>query len=299
MANVRLIKRRIKTANNISQITKAMELVAASKMKRAQQQAITGKLYADKIFTMVRTLASRTDTTHHPLLKQVDDQREDKRVASKRLVILISTNKGLCGGLNTNLFRFVMRQFPQQAAYDWISVGSKGSQFLAQLGVPLLADFSNVVPFVENVPAITEFAIEKFVAGEYQEVNLVFNEFLSALRYEPRAKQLLPIRMTDITESDASSPDAPAPLPFLIEPDPKAVFETLLPHYVENQVRDALLEAEASEHSARMVAMRNATDNARALMDDLSLVYNKARQEKITYEITDMVTARLAFEGVS
>jgi F-type H+-transporting ATPase subunit gamma len=299
MANARLIKRRIKSAQNISQITKAMELVAASKMKKAQLQAFSGKLYADKIRTMVCTLAGMADTIHHSLLMG-SKQEEVQKTNMKRLGIFISTNKGLCGGLNTNLFRFMVRMCPDEQSHDWITLGQKGSVFLAQMKKTLLADFSENQPFSHVIPALTDLVIEKFTQQQYAGVDLVYNEFISALQYTPRLKRLLPIRLEDISASGAASNSQNIDnqeLPFLIEPDPQEVFNELLPHYVENQIRDAILEAEASEQSARMVAMRNATDNANSLMDDLTLLYNKARQEKITYEITDMVTARLAFEG--
>jgi F-type H+-transporting ATPase subunit gamma len=294
MANARLIKRRIKSAQNISQITKAMELVAASKMKKAQSAALSGKLYADTIRRMVVTLASRVDVVHHPLL--IDPTMHEKKgQVTKRLGILISTNKGLCGGLNTTLFRFLLKEIPDTTSHDWITLGEKGAVFLSQLGHTVHADFSKEVPFNKNVSPVTDLLTSMFIQGIYSGVDIVYTEFLSALRYEPKYKKLLPIKLTDISNdlNDIDSTKA-VPLPFLIEPDPKTVFDELLPHYIENQVRDAILEAEASEHSARMIAMRNATDNATSLMDELTLQYNKVRQEKITYEITDMVTARIA-----
>lgn len=284
MANIRLIKRRIKTAKNISQITKAMELVAAAKMKKAQAAALSGKLYAQKIYEMVMRLASRTDYRKHPLLTA-------PAPTGKRLIVLISTNKGLCGGLNTNLFRFLLRTYPDLARHDVITVGKKGADFVTRMGHTVKADFSDTTPRERVVPALVKLVIELFLSEAYDGVDVVSNEFVSVVKQIPRKKTLLPLTISEVsTEEEEKSYE------FLIEPSVEEVFESLLPHYVENQVRDAVLQGEASEYAAQMIAMHNATDNANSLQDDLTLLYNKARQEKITYEITDMVTARLAVE---
>lgn len=285
MANIRLIKRRIKSAKNIAQITKAMELVAAAKMKKAQAAALAGKLYASKIYEMVTRLAARTDYRSHRLLMT-------PQPTGKRLVILLSTNKGLCGGLNTSLFRFFMKQYTNNATYDVVTIGKKGAELVTRLGKSVKADFSDTTPWNRIVPAIVDFMTEQFLSGEYDAVDLVSNEFLSVTKQEPRVKTVLPLTIT----GEAAQSTGERNYEFLIEPDVATVFNALLPHYVENQIRDAVLQAEAAEHSARMIAMHNATDNANNLQDDLTLLYNKARQEKITYEITDMVTARLAVE---
>lgn len=285
MANIRLIKGRIKSAKNIAQITKAMELVAAAKMKKAQMQATAGKLYAEKIYQMVMELGSRVQAQEHPLLKK------PPLTARRQLVILISTNKGLCGGLNSGLFRFFNKSFMDNTRVDLVSVGKKGASFMSTVGVAVKADFSHLLPGVKVVPPLTELVIEEYLSGKYTEVNIVFNKFASAMKQIPSQKRLLPLTIESLPVAEKS-----LPVEFLLEPSAGEIFEQLLPHYVENQIRDAVLQAEASEHSARMVAMRSATDNAKGLMADLTLLYNKARQEKITYEITDMVTARLAVE---
>ena len=282
MANIRLIRRRIKSAQNIAQITKAMELVAASKMKKAQAAAISGKLYAQKIYDMVMQLSDRVDLASHPLL------RKPTQLSGKTLVIVASSNKGLCGGLNTSLFRFIMTQYDRFNALSCISVGKKGTTFLVRTGATLVADFSETQTLSESIPAITKLAIDAFTTGEADQVDLVYNEFLSVARQMPKRKTILPLSI-----EQAKAHEKKQATDILIEPSIEEVFSSLLPHYMENQIRDALLQSEASEHSARMIAMRNATDNALSLMGDLTLLYNKARQEKITYEITDMVTARL------
>jgi F-type H+-transporting ATPase subunit gamma len=283
MANIRVIKNRIKSAKNIAQITKAMELVSASKMRKAQAAAIAGKLYTQKIRDMVFTLASRTDISNHPLLSAPLTE------IKKHLVILISTNKGLCGGLNITLFRSMMKEYPSFDTCEFVSLGKKGTNFITLMHAALKADFSDKTPFVDSVPALTQLLTEAFLSGSVGSVDLVYNEFVSALKQVPNKKTILPLTLSGIGEEVKGQE-------FLIEPSIPEVFNELLPHYLENQVRDAVLQADASEHSARMVAMRNATDNALSFMEELTLVYNKARQEKITYEISDMVTARLATE---
>jgi len=286
MASIRIIRRRIKSAKNIAQITKAMELVAASKMKKAQAAALSGKLYAQKIYDMVIRSSTSVDTAIHPYLTK------PQVLTGKRLVILISTNKGLCGGLNSNLFRYYMRTFQTLPAIDTITIGKKGAETVVRLGGKLLADFSTP-PFIDAVPALTELFTKEYLRGSYDGVDIVSNEFKSALQQQPRKKTLLPLTISTIDTNDTIQPHGQESL---IEPSKKEVFDALLPHYIENQLRDAILQSEASEHSARMVAMRNATDNALSLIDELTLIYNKERQAKITYEIADLVTARLAAE---
>lgn len=287
MASIRILRRRIKSAKNIAQITKAMELVAASKMKKAQAQALAGKQYAQKIYEMVTELAARTDVSNHPYLTK------PKVLTGKRLLILISTTKGLCGGLNSNLFRFCIKAYPNFTSQDILTVGKKGSSLVVRLGAKLVADFSETVPFVTAVPSIVDFAVEKYLAGSYDGVDMLFNEFRSALQQVPKKKTVLPLTIEMAPEEAKEKTDFSE---FVIEPTKREVFDALLPHYLENQIRDAILQAEASEQSARMVAMRNATDNALSLIDGLTLLYNKERQAKITFEIADIVTARLAVE---
>lgn len=287
MASIRILRRRIKSAKNIAQITKAMELVAASKMKKAQAQALAGKQYAQKIYEMVTELARRTDVSNHPYLIR------PKLLTGKRLIILISTTKGLCGGLNSNLFRYLLKTYPDFHKQDIVTIGKKGSSLVVRLGATLLADFSETTPFIMTVPAIVELMVDKFLQGQYDGVDVVFNEFKSALQQIPKKKTVLPLTIEAHDKDDEPNNDFSE---FVIEPSKHEVFSALLPHYLENQIRDAILQAEASEHSARMVAMRNATDNALSLIDGLTLLYNKERQAKITFEIADIVTARLAVE---
>ncbi|OGF99918.1 ATP synthase F1 subunit gamma [Candidatus Gottesmanbacteria bacterium RBG_13_37_7] len=287
MANTRIIKRRIKSAQNISQITKAMEMVAASKMKKAQEEAVMGKPYAQKIYEVTRQLAGKINRESHPLLTLGN-------ITGKKLIVLISTNKGLCGGLNTNLFRTVQKFVGTDKTYDFVAVGKKSQNFIVRTGKNLTADFSATIPFTEIVPPLTQYLVQGFLNETYQEIYLVFNAFLSALRQIPVTKMILPI--STLKTEDKVASDTDHFVEFLIEPSIDHVLDILLPHYLENQIRSSILEAEASEHSARMIAMKNATDAAFELTQELTLIYNKARQEKITNEIADIVTARLAVE---
>ncbi len=283
MQNLRLIKGRIKSAKNIAQITKAMELVSASKMKKAIASAEAGKLYAEKIREMVMMLGSKVDSSSHPLLMK------PKTITGKRLVLLISTNKGLCGGLNSGLFRFMMNHYQTVKPHLWVTTGLKGAGFVGSMGGTVFADFSEGGMFSSKVSAISDLLTQEFLKGQIDGVDIVYNQFQSILKQVPRAKPILPLTI-DGTEQEQPTIQGT----FEIEPSPEEVFESLLPSYVENQIRDAVLQAEASEHAARMVAMRNATDNAKSFISELTLVYNKARQEKITNEIADLVTARAA-----
>lgn len=287
MANIRLIKGRIKSSKNIAQITKAMELVAAAKMKKAQAAALSGKLYAEKIYEMVMRVAKRTDYRSHPLMTA-------PAPTGKRLLLIISTNKGLCGGLNAQLFRYILRSYPELSRHDIITLGKKGADFVTRTGHPVKADFSDSASWEGAIPAIVELLTTSFMTGAYDSVDVLSNEFLSVVRQEPRVKTVLPLTIEKEAEQDIKE----STFDILIEPTAEEVFDSLLPHYIENQLRDAVLEGAASEHSARMIAMHNATDNAKSLQHELTLQYNKVRQEKITYEITDMVTARMAVDHI-
>ena len=284
MQNLRVIKGRIKSAKNIAQITKAMELVAASKMKKAQAAAESGKLYAEMIREMVMKLGTKVDMSSHPLLIK------PKVLTGKKAIILISTNKGLCGSLNTNLFRHMMHEYSDIKQHTVVALGNKGAMFASMMGATVKADFSTQGSFTHIVEAVTTLVSEQFLSGTIDGVDIVYNQFVSVLKQQPRVKSILPLTVDSLTLETKKD----AGYEFLIEPNPTEIFDRLLPEYVENQIRDAILQAEASEHAARMVAMRNATDNAKSFISDLTLIYNKIRQEKITNEIADLVTARAA-----
>lgn len=281
MLSIRLIRRRIRAARNISQITRAMQMVAASKLRRAQEKAVGGKPYAQKIYETVSELISKIKTVEDfPILRQ-------KTKGVKILVVLVSTNKGLCGGLNTNLFRSVNSWFPLEQPTDFITFGRKAELLILRTGRNLIADFSSA-PFLESVGAAVNIIVSGFSKEEYREVYLAYNDFVSILKQSPTKKMILPIGVLKLEGTGADLTD------YLIEPKVVDVLRALLPYYLEVQVRAAILEATASEHAARTIAMKAATDNAHQLMEELTLAYNKARQQQITYEIADIVTAREA-----
>lgn len=291
-ANTRDIRRRIKSIKNTSQITKAMQMVAAAKMRKAQQAALSGRPYADLMNRVLVSLGGRTDPSLNELL--------EVRPVNRELVILISTDKGLCGALNTNLLREV-NQF-DTAKTAFVAAGRKGVQYLARTKRELLADFAlKDMPGLLDTKPISKFAIEKFVGGAVDKVSVLFTDFVNTLTQRPTVRQLLPITSFDLAHTaadDRTAESAPTPTDasseYIFEPSPAEVLAGILPHYVHFQVYQMVLDSRASEHSARMVAMKNATDNARQLIKDLTLEYNKIRQASITTELLEITTAQMA-----
>jgi F-type H+-transporting ATPase subunit gamma len=291
-ANTRDIRRRIKSVGNTSQITKAMEMVAAAKMRKAQLAALAGRPYATLLNRVLKSVAMRSEENTHELL--------EAREVRKELVLLVSTNKGLCGPLNTNLLREAAKFDPAKTVF--VAVGRRGMQYLARASRQVLAEFDlkENFHFLES-KAISKFIMEKFMSGEVDKVTVVFTDFVNTLNQVPRARTILPIASltvdTDVVgESGASREEEPDELQteYLFEPGMGAVLGGVLPHYVHFQVYQMVLDARAAEHSARMVAMKNATDNARQLIKDLTLEYNKVRQASITTELLEITTAQMA-----
>ncbi len=286
MANLRDIRRRIKSVKNTAQITKAMQMVAASKMRKAQQAAINGRDYAQLMNRVIVSLRDAVDSSLHPLLARRDGDRE--------LVLLFSTDKGLCGALNTNLFREAAA-LPVETT-SFISVGRKGTQFLARTRRKMLADFPlrDHPTFLES-KAISKFATEKFLDGSVDKVSVLFPRFVNTLSQLPTQLTLLPLTSLDelgLTNEYGTVGGLEGGIQF--EPGAAEVLDAILPAYVHFAVFQTLLGTRASEHSARMVAMKSATDNAKNLVKDLTLEYNKARQAAITNEILEISTAQLA-----
>ncbi len=297
MANLRDIRRRIKSVKNTAQITKAMQLVAASKMKKAQDQATSGRPYADLLNKVLNQLKEYTSAEDHPLLRADEGGAE--------LVILVTTDKGLCGPLNTNLLRLFTEQVPASA--DVVTIGSKGRQAMVRLKRNIVADFSvkDPVSFAEIKP-IVDFAIERFLAGEYNRVRVAFTNFVNTIRQDPYIETLLPISPIELgkkkgyhgmgEEEPAAKADTPFYSGYLFEPNARGVLDTIVPQYVGYELYQMVLESRASEHSARMVAMKAATDNAKQMIKDLTLDYNKQRQAAITAELLEITTAMRALE---
>ena len=287
MPNLREIRRRIKSVKNTRQITKAMELVAASKMKKAQQAAISGQPYAALLAETLSHISSRIEELDHPFFKE--------REVKTRGIIIVSTDRGLCGPLNGNLIREILNSKEEM---KFVSVGRKGKQFLSRTNRDLLADFEigDAVKYTK-VKQLTEFMIDKYLSGEVDTVEILYPRFVNVLTQAPSFGKLLPITGLDdmITELrgkdsqpfESSSDDRN----FVFEPDPVSILNELLPLFVDRQAYQAILSARASEHSARMVAMKTAKDNASKLLDSLTLQFNKARQAAITQEILEIAAA--------
>ena len=287
MASLRDIRRRIKSVKNTAQITKAMQMVAASKMRKAQQAALNGRSYAILLNRVLVSLRNRLEERVHPLL--------EKREIKNELVVVLSTDKGLCGGLNTNLLREVLNF--DVTTTKFVSVGRKGTQFLARTKRNMIADFPlKEQPTFLETKAISKFLIERFLSGDVDKVTVLYPRFVNTLTQKPTIMTLLPI--TSLEEAGIQVPNEP-PIPeaegdIIFEPGPEKILDNLLPYYVHFELFQMLLATRASEHSARMVAMKSATDNAKEIVKDLTLEYNKARQASITKELLEITTAQLA-----
>ncbi|MFI5355784.1 MAG: ATP synthase F1 subunit gamma [Opitutales bacterium] len=291
MASTRDIRRRIKSVKNTRQITKAMELVAASKMKKAQQAALAGRPYAELMAQMLAALADRVEESQHPFLA--------RREVRTRGIILLTTDKGLCGPLNANLFKLVA-DIKTPAKYA--AVGRKGAQFLARTRRDLLADFpANDRTAFADLKVVAEFMVKQYLDGVVDTVEVAWPRFRNTLVQVPTVMPLLPlVSVREAVEGlrtqsgTVSVPAKPAENQMLFEPQAEAVLHALLPLYLNREVYYKALDAKASEHSARMVAMKTAKDNATKLLGDLTLEYNKARQAGITQEILEIAAAQFA-----
>ncbi|MFZ5376857.1 MAG: ATP synthase F1 subunit gamma [Patescibacteria group bacterium] len=289
MANTRQIKRRISTANNISKITKAMEMVAASKMKRAQDQALAARPYALTLVESLNALTRVVDPKLHPLLK--------KHQTGLNAVLLLATDKGLCGSLNTHLLKQLLQLKKKYGEnLTVIAVGKRGVMAARSLGLNVFAQFTQIQEKVTagDISPITQLVIDGYLEGEFQSVELIYMDFINTLSQLPRLEQLLPIVSLKPKEEDSSIIDKKLASDYIFEPNPRAILDRLLPFYVENTIFHSFLELRASEHSARMVAMKNASENASELVDELKLIYNKSRQQAITNELLEITTATLA-----
>ncbi len=298
MANLRDIRRRITSVKKTAQVTRAMQLVAAAKMKKAQTQALAGRGYADKLNQVLTNLKGNVDEESHALL--------EKREGKKTLTLVISTDKGLCGGLNANLTKAVIADKTEDN--DYVTVGKKLHIFLAKTNNEILAKFdvNDPVIFAQARP-IAKYLCDKFLAGDYDVIKVAFTNFVSTMVQTPHVSQLLPIEASKLAEkrgyegvgkdvigeTDKQVANTPE---YKFEPSPETVLDSLLPLYINFQIYQMIVEARASEHSARMVSMKGATDNANNMIDDLTLDYNKLRQAAITSELLEITTAMKAME---
>lgn len=305
----RIIRRRIKSVGNTRKITRAMELVAAAKMRRAVAASQRSRSYAALARDMLSRLAGLVEPGAHPLLAAAPVER--------MLLIVITSHRGLCGGFNANILRRAVGQWRQPRrlavqrigeedvppaeglAVDVVAVGRKGEEAFRRAGADIVASFrvAGDIPTAAEARPIAQLAQRGFLAGKYQKVVVAYTDFVSSLVQTPRLLQLLPVSTGDL-EAILAGGDAPRTdlAETLFEPDPATVLEAMLPRLVEALTFQALLESSASEHSARMLAMRNATDAAGDMIDDLTLTYNGARQAGITREIAEIAAGTAAQE---
>ncbi|MCF7668426.1 MAG: ATP synthase F1 subunit gamma [Verrucomicrobia bacterium] len=293
MPSTRHLRRRIRSVKNTSQITRAMQMVAASKMRKAQTSAVAGRPYSEQLQKVLAGVVANSGDYRPPL--------SQKRDVKTRAVILVTSDKGLCGSLNANILREAAEYDRDSTAY--VCAGRKGAQFIARTKRNLTAEFTyKDSPEFKEARTIARYVTDLFKKGEVDKVEVVYPMFISTLTQKPVIYPFLPIedmerfnKAETKTGDDASSRDVlGGSSEFMFEPSPQAVFEDLLPHYLNFELYQILLEAKASEHSARMVAMKNATDNAQELIKDLTLEYNKIRQDTITRELLDITGASIA-----
>ena len=286
MPSTKEIRGKIKSVHNTRKITKAMEMVAASKMRKAQDRMHEARPYGDKIRLICSHLAQSRTEYHHPFLA------EDKAANKKVGLILVTTDKGLAGPLNTNIQRLVLQQIKTWTAegkkIEATAIGNKGLGFLQRLNMPVVSQVVQLGdhPNLDRLIGAITVQIQAYMEGKVDSVHLAYSRFINAMKQEPVIEQLLPI-----TDRMLDAPDEKRDYSwdYLYEPDAQSVLDDLLKRYVEALIYQAVAENMASEQSARMVAMKAASDNAKKLIDELQLVYNKTRQAGITKEITEIV----------
>ena len=282
MASQRDIRRRIRDVGRIKQITRAMQFVAASKLKRAQDSTLAARPYSQKIDEVLADLAAVLGADEHPLLSQ--------REGGKRLLVLITSDRGLAGPLNTNTIRFAAATITaHQGDLAVVSLGRKGRDAMRRARVPLEAHFAGYGdrPTFADVIPLARLITDGFVSGEFGQIDIAYPRFVSTLVQRPTMEALLPVKPSEDTEGIPGNQ-------FIFEPNAGAVLEQLLPRYVATRLYQAVLEAKASEESSRMVAMKNATENADDLIEEYTLAYNKVRQANITREMIEIATGAQA-----
>jgi len=285
MASQRDIRRRIGAVRNIKQITRAMQFVAASKLKRAQDSTLASRPYSEKIDEVIADLAVVLSDEDHPLFT--------KREGGKRLIVFITTDRGLAGPLNTNAIRFALREIVDHnetgVDLSLVTVGRKGRDAIRRARLPIEAHFSGFGdrPTFGDVTALARLVTDDFLAGTYGRVDIIYTRFVSTLTQRPTLDHLLPMEPHDDTAGIPGNQ-------FLFEPSPAAVLQQLLPRYIATRIYQAVLENTASEWSSKMIAMKNATESAEELIDDLTLSYNKVRQANITREMIEIASGASA-----
>lgn len=299
MAGAKDIRRRIKSIGNTKKITKAMEMISAVKMRKSVLSTAAIRPYAHASLLVFANLASRLDKEEHELLSE--------RGVGPELMIVITGNRGLCGSFNSQVLKKAYERARGEIPMAFISIGKKGESALRNRGFNIVASFNDLsyIPTAEEVRPIAKLARDEFLAGTYGKVSILYTDYRSAISSVPRERPLLPVRKDELEavvremnllDGEPPAPHA-APVKYLIEPTPKSVLDFVIPRILEMQIYHALLESKASEESARMMAMKNATDAAGDMIAGLNQSYNKARQAKITQEISEISAGRIALEG--
>lgn len=283
--NARVVTKKIKSVGNVKKITKAMQMVSAVKMRKAQQTALEGKPYQEFLCQAIERLASGISTKDSVLLNE--------STSSKRnLVIVFTAQKGLCGSFNMNVMRFLIKQVTLGDT-DFITIGKKGAEILSQLRAKVLADFSGLEDS-DSISAVFDLALSEYTKGSYKSVSVAYNKFVNTLRSDPTYEKILPFSTENLNQQIGKSLKGEGS--YMIEPNSSEIVDALLKSYIESSLRFALLQSYAGEHSARMIAMKSATDNATDVILNLTSLKNKLRQQSITNELLDMVTATVSVE---
>lgn len=313
--NTKIIKRRIKSIKNTKKITKAMEMVAAAKMRKAVRSALGTRAYAALAREMLQQLALMKGLEKHPLMRA--------EPVKKILLLIVTSNRGLCGGLNANVFKKVVEQVrqPEQMAIqrlagrklptakekisiDAVTVGKMGERMARKIGLNIVASFQGIsdTPRLSEITPVARILLDEFINKNYEKIAVIFTNFISAISQKPAIKQLLPISATDLEKmlremsgaGEKGEKVEEKPVEFIFEPNPERIMDLMLPRLTETLIFQTLLESAASEHSARMLAMRNAAEAATEMIDDLTFSLNQARQAGITREIAEIASGAAA-----
>ncbi len=318
MANLKDIRRRIKSINNTAKITRAMEMVSAAKMKKAIDSVLAIRDYAHSAWSILGNLSRAFERYDYGLL--------EVRPVKKVLIVIITSNRGLCGSFNSQIIKKVMKQIEnpesltinrvgdkkipagvekEKVKIDFITVGRKGESLVRRLKKDIIATFPELtyLPGIESVRPLSQIVIDEYLKKNYDKVVVAYTDFVSAISQEPKIRQLLPVSKIDLEKQIADIDnlreeyDLNKPIKeYKVEPSPKKVLKHIFPRLIEMQVYHAILESNASKESARMMAMRNATDSAKEIAEDLTLMHNQIRQMKITQEISEISAGRAALE---
>ena len=286
MANLKELRRRIKSVSSTARVTKAMQMIAAAKMRRAQQKVVDGRPFSEKIHSIL---------SHLNLVNYDDEDFElsihENLTGTKELCLMITPDRGLCGALVSNITKVALTNSENiEEEVVFITIGKKASSLIVRLGKDLKAQFGvSDMPEIQETLAVSKLVMDELKTGQYKSVSMIYSEFVTTAIQKPVKKTLIPVEISDDEEQ--------IPLDYIFEPDIEKLLNTLIPRYIEMEIYHGVLEATASEHSARMVSMQNATDNANELLDDLTLELNKARQQVITSELLDLVGGMIAQEG--